>query len=125
MISFLQVFLTFSVGNFNHQIKKISVCTTNAYTSIRDKDLVITRLSCKENKGSEGTMIHRYEIEFSVMYGGKVSNLQSTIIPASSLEEANEKLQSEVRRRLGTCRVKIDTASVCSSEDSRYIIEPK
>jgi hypothetical protein len=70
-------------------------------------------------------MIHRYELEFSVMYGGKVTNLQFTIIPASSLEEANEKLQSEVRRRLGTCRVKIDNASVCSSEDSRYIIEPK
>lgn len=83
-------------------------------------------MSCKENKGSEETMIHRYEIEFSVMYGGKITNLQSTIIPASSLEEANEKLQSEVRRRLGTCRVKIDTTtSLCSSEDSRYIIEPK
>lgn len=82
-------------------------------------------MSCKENKGSEETMIHRYEIEFSVMYGGKVTNLQSTIIPARSLEEANEKLQSEVKRRLGTCRVKIDTASLCSSEDSRYIIEPK
>lgn len=70
-------------------------------------------------------MIHQYEIEFLVMYGGKVTNLQSTIIPASSLEEANKKLQSEIRRRLGTCRVKIDTTSVCSSEDIRYIIEPK
>lgn len=70
-------------------------------------------------------MIHRYEIEFSVLYGGKVTSLQSTIIPASSLEEANEKLQSEVRRRLGTCRVKINTTSLYSSEDSRYIIEPK
>ncbi|MCZ6943716.1 hypothetical protein EJ131_25035 [Bacillus mycoides] len=70
-------------------------------------------------------MIHRYEIEFSVMYGGKVTNLQSTIIPALSLEEAHAKLQSEVKRRLGTCCVKIDTASLCNSEDSRYIIETK
>ena len=43
MITFLQVFLTFSVGNFNHQIKKISVCTTNAYTSTRNKNLVINK----------------------------------------------------------------------------------
>ncbi|MBW3496719.1 hypothetical protein [Bacillus sp. FDAARGOS_1420] len=70
-------------------------------------------------------MIHRYEIEFSVMYGGKITDLQSTIIPARSLEEANEKLQSEVKRRLGACRVKIDTASLYSSEDSRYVIELK
>ncbi|MCS6595290.1 hypothetical protein [Bacillus cereus] len=70
-------------------------------------------------------MIHQYEIEFSVMYDGKITNLQSTIIPARSLEEANEKLKSEVRRRLGTFRVKIDTASLCSSEDSRYTIEQK
>ncbi|MFJ8119693.1 hypothetical protein [Bacillus mycoides] len=70
-------------------------------------------------------MIHRYEIEFSVRYGGKVTNLQSTIIPARSLEEATKKLQSEVKRRLGACRVEIDTVSLCSSEDSRYIIEAK
>jgi len=82
-------------------------------------------VSYKENKGSEETMIHRYEIEFSVMYGGKITDLQSTIIPARSLEEANEKLQLEVKRRLGTCRVKIDTASLYSSEDSRYRIELK
>ncbi|WP_342719871.1 hypothetical protein AAG068_27935 (plasmid) [Bacillus paramycoides] len=70
-------------------------------------------------------MIHQYELKFSVMYEGKVTNIQSTIIPARSLEEANEKLKSEVRRRLGTYHVKIDTASLCSSEESRYIIELK
>ncbi|MGH0789817.1 hypothetical protein ACQVTS_19435 [Bacillus mycoides] len=67
-------------------------------------------------------MIHRYEFEFSVMYGGKVSDLQSTIIPAGSLEEANKKLESEVKRRLGKCHVKIDNASLLVSENSRYTI---
>ncbi|MED2931809.1 hypothetical protein P4308_06620 [Bacillus wiedmannii] len=70
-------------------------------------------------------MIHRYELEFSVMYGGKVTDSQSAIIPASSLEEANEKLQSEVKRRLGKCRIKVNAASLCVSEDSRYTIEQK
>ncbi|WP_305927771.1 hypothetical protein [Bacillus mycoides] len=59
------------------------------------------------------------------MYGGKLTNLQSTIIPALSLEEANKKLQSEVKRRLGTCTIKINTASLCVSEDSRYRISSK
>ncbi|MDA1669216.1 hypothetical protein PDK09_28000 [Bacillus cereus] len=48
--------------------------------------------------------------------------LQSAIIPAHSLEEANKKLQSEVKRRLGKCRVKIDHTSLLVSEDSRYTI---
>ncbi|EEM07699.1 hypothetical protein bmyco0003_56210 [Bacillus pseudomycoides] len=68
-------------------------------------------------------MIHQYEIDFSVMYGGKVTDLQSVIIPAHSLEEANEKLQSEAIRRLGKCRVKIDHTSLLVSEDSRYTIK--
>lgn len=59
------------------------------------------------------------------MYSGKVTDSQSTIIPACSLEEANEKLQSEVKRRLGKCRIKVNTASLCVSEDSRYVIEQK
>ncbi|MBO1582549.1 hypothetical protein [Bacillus sp. XF8] len=67
-------------------------------------------------------MIHRYEIDFSVVYGGKERGLQSAIIPASSLEEANEKLKSEVKRRLGKCHVRINTANLCVSEDSRYTI---
>lgn len=75
-----------------------------------------------QKKGSEGTMIHRYEIDFSVMYGGKERDLQSAIIPARSLEEANEKLKSEVKRRFGKCHVKIDTANLCVLEDSRYTI---
>jgi hypothetical protein len=62
-------------------------------------------------------MIHRYEIDFSVMYDGKVTDLQSAIIPAHSLEEVNKKLQSEVKRRLGKCRVKIDHTSLLVSED--------
>ncbi|WP_088322289.1 hypothetical protein [Bacillus cereus] len=68
-------------------------------------------------------MIHQYEFDFSVMYSGKVTDSQSTIIPACSLEEANEKLQSEVKRRLGKCSIKVNTASLCVSEDSRYAIE--
>lgn len=67
-------------------------------------------------------MIHQYEIDFSVMYGGKVTDLQSVIIPAHSLEEAKEKLKLEGKRRFGACHVKIDTVSLCVSEDSRYRI---
>ncbi|PGO77657.1 hypothetical protein CN980_11285 [Bacillus cereus] len=67
-------------------------------------------------------MIHRYEIDFSVMYDGKLTDLQSAIIPANSLEEATKKLQSEVKRRLGKCQVKIDTTSLLVSDDSRYTI---
>ncbi|MGR5865078.1 hypothetical protein ACT7C1_15165 [Bacillus paranthracis] len=67
-------------------------------------------------------MLHRYEIDFSVMYSGKVTDLQSAIIPARSLEEANKKLRSEVKRRLGKCHVKIDHTSLLVSEDSRYTI---
>ncbi|MGN4811154.1 hypothetical protein ACTFSP_27185 [Bacillus cereus group sp. MYBK108-2] len=67
-------------------------------------------------------MIHQYELNFSVMYSGKVTGSQSAIIPASSLEEANEKLQSEVKRRLGKCRIKINTTSLCVSENKRYTI---
>lgn len=59
------------------------------------------------------------------MYSGKVTDSQSTIIPASSLEEANEKLHSEVKRRLGKCSVKVNGASLCVSEDSRYRISSK
>ncbi|MGH0883498.1 hypothetical protein [Bacillus paranthracis] len=67
-------------------------------------------------------MIHQYELNFSVMYSDKVTDSQSTIIPASSLEEASEKLQSEVKRRLGKCSIKVNTVSLCVSEDSRYKI---
>ncbi|PFE01028.1 hypothetical protein CN288_18110 [Bacillus sp. AFS023182] len=67
-------------------------------------------------------MIHRYEIDFSVMYGGKERGLQSAIIPARSLEEANEKLKSEVKRRFRKCHVRIDTANLCVSDYTRYTI---
>jgi hypothetical protein len=68
-------------------------------------------------------MIHRYEINFSVMYDGKITDLQSAIIPAPlCVEEANKKLQSEVKRRLGKCRVRIDHTSLLVSEDRRYTI---
>lgn len=70
-------------------------------------------------------MIHRYEIDFSVMYGGKERELQSAIIPATSLEEANEKLKSEVTRRLGKCYVKIDTVSLYGLEEVRYTVLQK
>lgn len=82
---------------------------------------------CEEihEKRSEEILIHQYELNFSVMYSGKVTGSQSTIIPASSLEEANEKLQSEVKRRLGKCSIKVNTASLCVSEDSRYAIVQK
>lgn len=78
-----------------------------------------------KRKRSGGTLIHQYELNFSVIYSGKVTGSQSTIIPARSLEEANEKLQSEVKRRLGKCSIKVNKASLCASEDSRYVIEQK
>lgn len=74
-------------------------------------------------KRSGEILIHQYELNFSVMYSGKVTDSQSTIIPARSLEEANEKLQSEVKRRLGKCSIKVNEASLCVSEDSRYAIK--
>ncbi|MES1053192.1 hypothetical protein FOA24_29695 [Bacillus thuringiensis] len=67
-------------------------------------------------------MIHRYEIKFSVIYNGKKRDLQSVIIPASSLEKANEKLTSEVKRRFGECHVNINSSSICVSENLRYEI---
>lgn len=74
-------------------------------------------------KRSGEILIHQYELNFSVMYSGKVSSSQSTVIPASSLEEANEKLLSEVKRRLGDCSIEINSKSLYVSEDSRYTIE--
>lgn len=74
-------------------------------------------------KGSGEILIHQYELNFSVMYSGKVSSSQSTVIPASSLEEANEKLLSEVKRRLGDCSIEVNSKSLYVSEDSRYTIE--
>ncbi|MBJ8099712.1 hypothetical protein COM38_13575 [Bacillus toyonensis] len=68
-------------------------------------------------------MIHQYELNFSVMYSGKVSSSQSTVIPASSLEEAKGKLLSEVKRRLGDCSIEVNSKSLYVSEDSRYTIE--
>lgn len=83
------------------------------------------RTFCEEilEKRSGENLIHQYELNFSVMYSGKVTDSQSTIIPASSLEEANEKLQSEVKRRLGKCSIKVNGVSLCVSEDERYMIE--
>lgn len=74
-------------------------------------------------KRSGEILIHQYELNFSVMYSGKVSSSQSTVIPASSLEEANEKLLSEVKRRLGDCSIEINSKSLYVSKDSRYTIE--
>ncbi|MFJ8456197.1 hypothetical protein [Bacillus paramycoides] len=68
-------------------------------------------------------MIHQYELNFSVMYSGKVTDSQSTVIPARSLEEVNGKLQLEVKRRLGKCSIEINSKSLYVSEDSRYTIE--
>jgi len=59
------------------------------------------------------------------MYSGKVTDSQSTIIPAQSLEEASEKLQSEVKRRLGKCSIKVNSASLCISEEVRYTVLKK
>ncbi|CUB59195.1 hypothetical protein BN2127_JRS10_04814 [Bacillus subtilis] len=70
-------------------------------------------------------MIYQYELNFSVMYSGKVTDSQSTIIPASSLEEANEKLESEVKRRLGKCSIKVYSASLFVSEEVQYTVLQK
>ncbi|MEK4418375.1 hypothetical protein LW858_30620 (plasmid) [Bacillus cereus] len=68
-------------------------------------------------------MVHRYEFEFSVMYNDKITDAQSTIISASSLEEAHKKLELEVKRRLGKCQLKVDITSLLVSENNRYTIE--
>ncbi|MCU5685437.1 hypothetical protein OCF64_27380 [Bacillus wiedmannii] len=70
-------------------------------------------------------MIHQYKLDFSVMYSGKVTNSQSTIIPAESLEEASGKLQSEVKRRLGKCSIKVNSASLFVSEEIQYTVLQK
>ncbi|PGM88478.1 hypothetical protein [Bacillus cereus] len=63
-------------------------------------------------------MIHQYELNFSVMYSGKVTDSQS-------LEEASEKLQSEVKRRLGKCSIKVISASLFVSEEVQYTVLQK
>ncbi|TKA00317.1 hypothetical protein FA950_27835 [Bacillus thuringiensis] len=68
-------------------------------------------------------MVYQYEFEFSVMYNGKITYSQSTIIPASSLEEANKKLQSEVNRRIGKCSIKVKVARLYVSKTIRYTLE--
>ncbi|MED3202248.1 hypothetical protein [Bacillus toyonensis] len=65
-------------------------------------------------------MIHRYEIIFSVMYRDKVTASQSVIIPASSLEDANEKLKTEIIRRLGLCEILICSTNLYVTEAERY-----
>lgn len=79
---------------------------------------------CEEiqEKRSGEILIHQYELNFSVMYSGKVTDSQSTIIPAQSLEEASEKLQLEVKRRLGKCSIKVISASLFVSEEVQYTV---
>lgn len=81
----------------------------------------------KKFKGrrSGGILIHQYELNFSVMYSGKVTDSQSTIIPAKSLEEASKKLHSEVKRRLGKCSIKMNSASLFVSEEVQYTVLQK
>ncbi|MGG3652595.1 hypothetical protein ABES36_14320 [Bacillus pseudomycoides] len=59
-------------------------------------------------------MIHQYEIDFSVRYRGKVTDLQSVIIPAHSLEKAKEKLKLEGKRRFGEGNIVIHSTSLTS-----------
>ncbi|MED2990333.1 hypothetical protein P4357_24615 [Bacillus thuringiensis] len=64
-------------------------------------------------------------MNFSVMYSGKVTDSQSTIIPAQSLEEASKKLHSEVKRGLGKCSIKMNSASLFVSEEVQYTVLQK
>lgn len=81
------------------------------------------RMSCKRTIGKEVGKSWYIDMKLIFLWcNGKVTDLQSAIIPAHSLEEANKKLQSEVKRRLGKCVVKIDHTSLLVSEDSRYTI---
>ncbi len=50
----------------------------------------------QENRIGE-ILMHQYKFNFSVIYSGKVADLQFTIISSQFLEEASEKLQSEVK----------------------------
>ncbi|XLP22362.1 hypothetical protein ACFMB7_28715 [Bacillus toyonensis] len=67
-------------------------------------------------------MIHRYELVFSVMYSDKVTALQSVTIPASSLEHATQKLNKEIQRRFGNCKVLICSTNIYVTENKRYSI---
>lgn len=95
------------------------------YKNYKKKRQVRTICEEIQEKRSGENLIHQYELNFSVMYSGKVTDSQSTIIPASSLEEANEKLQSEVKRRLGKCSIKVNSASLFVSEEVQYTVLQK
>lgn len=82
------------------------------------------RMICEEiqEKRSGEILMHQYKFNFSVMYSGKVTDSQSTIIPAQSLEEASEKLKLEVKRRLGKCNIKVNSASLFVSDEVQYTV---
>ncbi|KEK21172.1 hypothetical protein [Bacillus gaemokensis] len=67
-------------------------------------------------------MIHRYEIDFSVMYSNKETALQSATIPAHFLKDANEKLKTEVKRRFGDCKIVVTSTKLCVSYDGQCSI---
>lgn len=70
-------------------------------------------------------MIYQYEIDFSVKYHEKITDSQSAIIPAYSLEDAKGKLTAEVKRRLGDCEILMHSASLHVSEHAEYSMIPK
>ena len=74
------------------------------------------------NWKGDWSMIYQYEIDFSVMYSDKITDVQSTKVPAHSLEIAKEKLMTEVKRRMGNCEVLICSASLQVPEDKKYSI---
>lgn len=62
-------------------------------------------------------MIYQYEIDFSVMYSDRITDIQSAIAPAQPLEIAKEKLITEVKRRIGNCEILISSADLQVSKD--------
>ncbi|QWI47279.1 hypothetical protein [Bacillus mycoides] len=65
-------------------------------------------------------MNNQYEIAFSVRYAENRTDVQVVILPASSPEEANEKLKKEVKRRLGCCDMAIHFTHVYLSGERKY-----
>ncbi|QWH75352.1 hypothetical protein EXW59_04735 (plasmid) [Bacillus mycoides] len=67
-------------------------------------------------------MNNQYEIAFSVRYAENRTDVQVVILPASSPEEAHEKLKKEVKRRLGCCDMTVHFTHAYLSGEKKYEI---
>ncbi|MEI4615974.1 hypothetical protein [Bacillus cereus] len=65
-------------------------------------------------------MIYQYEIDFSIVYSHKITASHVATFSASSLTAAIEKLEKEVQRRLGHCKVIIHETRLYVSKEESY-----